>query len=139
MTDSQIVPITRSDLDIRADILSLMRGYPPLAHDRHQVKVMVENGDVTLTGYVKSLPTYRYLLDNVVRVAGVQSVNNDEFYNDETIRLQITRNIPCCVQVHSEYGVCVLTGELPEGITVEELVERAADTRGVQRVVTSFK
>lgn len=129
---------TRPDEDILDDIRRLFSQYPPLQHDRHAVHVHVERGVVTLEGYIKAMPTYRYLQDKLPQIRGVRFINADRLYNDEIVRLAVAKVLPLGVQVRVEYGTAILTGKLPDGVTVEELVKRVAAVDGVSRVLTTF-
>lgn len=130
--------ITRPDEDILADIHTLFSTYPPLQHDRHAVHIEVSRGVVTLKGYIKASPTYRYLQAHLPNVAGVRYIDADRLYDDEAIRRQVGKVLPLGVQVRMEYGTAILTGRLSEGVTAEEVVQRVASIEGVARVITAF-
>jgi len=130
--------ITRPDEDILDDIHSLFTTYPPLQHDRHAVSIRVERGVVTLEGHIKAMPTYRYLQANLPKVKGIRHINADRLYEDETIRREVGKVIPVGMQVRVEYGVVILTGKLPEDMTVEDVVKHVALVNGVQRILTTF-
>lgn len=130
--------MTRADEDILEDIRVLFSRYPPLQHDRHAVHVHVERGVVNIEGYIKAIPTYRYLQDNLPQIRGVRFVNADRLYVDEVVRIAVARVLPLGVQVRVEYGTAILTGKLPADMTVEELVGRVATVEGVRRVLTKL-
>jgi osmotically-inducible protein OsmY len=129
----------RPDPDIEADIHRLMITYPPLAHDRHRVDIAVQDGAVTVSGHVKALPTYHYLLNNLSTVPGVKLVNADGFYNDEALRREVGRIVPYGIVVVMEYGAVILAGKLPEEFSIEDLVKEVALIPGVHRVITSLR
>lgn len=129
----------RSDEDIAADIQRLFVHYPPLSHDRHRIKVSVSNGSVLLSGNVKAPISRRYALMNIPKIEGVVSVNADQLYDDESIRLEAGRRVPIGVQVIVEYGAVILAGNLPEGIQAETLADAVSQVPGVHRVITSFQ
>ena len=131
--------MTRADEDILEDIRALFSHYPPLQHDRHAVHVHVERGVVNIEGYIKAIPTYRYLQDKLPRIRGVRFINADKLYNDDIVRLAIAKVLPLGVQVRVEYGTAILTGKLPSDMPVENVVERVAAINGVSRVLTTFE
>jgi hypothetical protein len=137
--DQEEITLARHDLDIRADINRLMIRYPPLSHDRDQIEIDVQDGVVTLRGYVRSRPTYEYLLNHIPAIRGVKTVDHDEFFCDEVLRLQLGRLVPYGVIVNLDYGTAILTGKRPEDISIEKLVKQIAQIRGVHRVITSLK
>lgn len=138
MAEPKVLSTSRPDIDIKTDVAHLLMSYPPLAHDRHQIKYTVEDGVVTLSGYVKAAPTFRYVLNRLPDIPGVKAVHTQDFYNDDALRLDIGRLVPPGVTVTMEYGAVILAGTLPEGTTVEDLVKEVALVSGVHRVLTSF-
>lgn len=129
---------TRPDVDIEEDIQRIMRTYPPLSHDSHRIQVQVQDGSVTISGYVKALQTARYLRNRIATTPGVRAVNADALFDDESIRLQVGRVIPVGVYVNPEYGAVILSGKPPSDVSVEDLVKKVALVPGVHRVITSF-
>lgn len=129
---------TRPDIDIEKDAQNLMRHYPPLTNDRRRVSVTSQDGVVTVSGHVKSTPTYLYLLDHVAAIHGVKEVVNGGFYIDEEIRLNLGSVVPPGVNVNVEYGAVILAGRLPEDVNIEDLVREVALIPGVNRVLTVF-
>ena len=128
----------RPDADIRADIHHMEKSYPPLANDRHKVKFAVEDGVVTLSGYVKAPPTYNYVINSLKAITGIRSLDHSEFYCDEHLRLHVGAVLPSGVRVMVEYGAVVLTGTPPEGTKVEDIVREVGTVDGVHRVITDF-
>jgi osmotically-inducible protein OsmY len=131
--------MNRPDMDIEEDIRNLIAHYPPLTADRHQLRLEAHNGNVILSGHVKSLITRRYLVDRVREIAGVRGVNADQLYCEETIRIDAGRPIPQGVIANAIYGTVVLTGTLPTGTSAESVVKDVALIPGVLRVVTKFQ
>ncbi|MCU0480132.1 MAG: BON domain-containing protein [Anaerolineae bacterium] len=129
---------TRADEDILDDIHDLLTTYPPLQHDRHAIQIRVERGVVTVTGHIKAMPTYEYLAFNLPKVKGILHVNADDLYEDETIRREVGKVTPLGTQVRVEYGVVILTGQLPSDMSVEDVVNAVAEVRGVARIITAF-
>mgnify|MGYP002396552825 CR=1 FL=1 len=131
-------PIVISDLDIEAGIHHVMATYPPLTNDRHRVDVTIEDGVVHVSGYVKSAPTYKYLVNHFSSVKGVREFILEDFYNDEDIRLDVAKAVPPGLSVNVEYGAVILSGRLPDGMEIKELVRQVGLVDGVHRVRTHF-
>jgi len=130
----------RPDLDILEDIEHRIVQYPPARKDQHAIHVGVRNGHVTLTGHVQTPITRRYLLDSIPAIEGVQAVNADAFYDDESTRLDIGKVIPPGVKLaRIQYGTAILAGKLPDGLSGEEVAARVSQVPGVARAVTSFR
>jgi osmotically-inducible protein OsmY len=138
MTET-IVISQRPDIDIEADIDRLITYYPPLQKDRNAIRYQSQNGIVTISGHVQTPNSRRYLLGRLPKIAGVVSVHDDQFFDDETTRIEVGRTIPVGVVVGKVfYGTVILSGKLPEGMTVDELAAQVAAVPGVRRVVTDF-
>ena len=133
-----MVQATRPDIDIRDEIYDMVAHYPPLQADRHHFTVDVRDGNVTLSGHVKSPITERYFGDRVKEIRGVLSLNDDRLYNEEEIRLEVGRRIPTGVIANTVYGNVILTGAPPQGKSGEAVVNDVAQVPGVQRVITQF-
>lgn len=128
----------RPDIDIENDLHELVTRYKPLMHDRRNYRFVVEDGHVTVVGYVKGKPTYEYLRDHAPNVRGVKSVNLEKFYNDDDLRLDVGQVLPMGIYVRMEYGAAILSGRLPEGMTAEDIMRQVATVPGIRRVLTSF-
>jgi osmotically-inducible protein OsmY len=139
MADTATTFTQRPDIDIQADIDRVITHYPPLQKDRHAIQTRVENGVVTVSGHVQTPITRRYLLTQLPTVPDVKSVNADQFFDDETIRIEAGSDIPVGVILGKVYyGTAVLSGQLPPDTTAEEVAKRVANVVGVKRVVTDF-
>lgn len=130
---------SRHDVDILEAIHTVIAHYPPLAADRHHVRVSVVSGTAVLEGHVKTPITRQYLIEHVAAVPGVRGVQTKALYDDETIRLELGPVLPEGVFANPAYGVVVLSGALPGGVAEMDAVERAAAVPGVVRVVTTFR
>lgn len=131
--------ITRPDVDIEEDIRNVIAHYPPLTADRHQLHIAAHNGEVILSGHVRSLITYGYLVERVRAIPGVHGINADQLYCEERIRIESGRPLPMGVIANAIYGTVVLTGTLPTGTSAEDVVKDVALIPGVIRVVTKFQ
>lgn len=127
----------RPDVDIAEDISNIMVHYPPLAADRPHVQVNVENGRAVLSGYLRTPISRRYLIDHVVEVPDVTSVEADELYDDDSLKLEIGTLLPEGVMVIQRYGTSILTGEMPDDATLNALIEQIGSVRGVKRIVVN--
>ena len=129
----------RPDIDIVSDIEHLISVYPPLANDRHAFKVLSHAGVVTVFGHVQTPIIRRYFLDHATEIPGVVAVDAEQFYDDQSIRLDIARVLPAGVQVaRVRFGVVILTGDLPHTMTLDQLVEMIRKVPGVVQVVSGF-
>lgn len=137
MVETQDPPVI-SDIDIEANIYHTMAEYPPFMHDRHRVDFSIKDGVVTVSGYVKSNVTYVYVINRLQDIAGVRQVIAGDFYNDDELRRDVGRVVPPGVMVTMEYGAAILSGQLPEGTGVEDLVKSVGLIPGIHRVITSF-
>ncbi len=130
--------VAQTDTMIEEDIYHLMMSYTPVKHDRHQIEVAVKDGHITVSGYVKGRPAHTFIIQQLPKINGVKPVDTTALYFDENIRIQTGHMIPYGVLVAVEYGSVILSGNLPEGETVEALVKKVAHVPGVHRVLTSF-
>jgi osmotically-inducible protein OsmY len=129
----------RDDTAVLSDIHHLIATYPPLTKDRHALQVTVQKGAVTVSGHVQTPSTRRYFLDKLAQLPGVSAVKSDEFYEDQTLRIEVGKIIPVGVIVaRVQYGVVVVSGQLPDGMTEEDLGRHIQTVPGVKRVVTAF-
>ncbi|PJF22539.1 MAG: hypothetical protein CUN56_05515 [Phototrophicales bacterium] len=131
---------TQSDIDIQAALRQVLTSaeYAPLTHDRRHVEIAVQDGVVTVSGHVKTPQTVLYLRNRAATIPGVKAVQIENLFDDETIRREVGKVIPYGVQVRVEYGTVILTGQIPQDTSVEELVKRVALVPGVHRVITTF-
>ncbi len=129
----------RDDAQIESEIAHFIAHYPPLMKDRHAIKYRVEAGAVTVTGHTQTPNTRRFFLDHLAQLPGVTGVNADELYVDETIRLEAGKLTPMGVMLaRVQYGVIVVAGQLPQGLSEEELGRQLQAIPGVKRVITAF-
>mgnify|MGYP005839960851 FL=1 len=113
--------------------------YPPLAHDRHSIRIRVNEGQVILSGYVRTLATRRYFLTSLAGIAGVVGVQAEALFDDETLRLEAGQVIPPGVVVaRCQYGSLVLSGQLPPGMSAADVAARVRQVPGVRRVLVLF-
>ena len=135
MTDAVV---TRSDVDIRQDVLKVFHTYPPLAHDRHRMEVVVEGAVVSASGNVRTAQALEVFAREASKVPGVIKVNTKDLHDDETLRLEIGRLIPLDVRAVVTYGVIVLTGQAPAARSLKSLTNKLEKIAGVRKVVPNF-
>lgn len=134
---SEPVVITqREDTAILEDIYHLIATYPPLANDRHAIKVSVNNGAVTVSGHVMTTNTRRFFLSRLTSVEGIKSVDAENLHDDTAIRILLSPLIQAGVQANIRHGVVILSGEPPQNI--EELANKILELRGVEKVISGF-
>ena len=138
MSDPQVTT-ARPDEDILVDVENLTVHYPPLVNDRRQFHVSVAGGAATVTGYVKTPVTRRYLIDGVTVTPGVTQVDTQHLYDDETLRIEAGKVVPAGVLVNVEYGTVILSGHIPDDKTEADVVDALRSIPGIRRVVTGFK
>ncbi|NWF69957.1 MAG: BON domain-containing protein [Chloroflexi bacterium] len=137
MSESQTVQ-ARPDIDIDSDLHELVKAYPPLQADRHHLHISVSNGQVQVSGHVKSPMTRRFVETRFGSVAGVKNVQLDGLYDDETLRLAAGKLVPPGALVTSDYGTLVLAGVVEAGAR-EALIKQLEGIAGVKRVVAGFR
>jgi osmotically-inducible protein OsmY len=132
--------VERTDLDIVSDIDHFIAQYPPLMKDRRGINVQVRDGQVTVTGHVQTPNTRRYFLDLLPDIVGVRSVDADEFYADESLRLEIGKVVPVGVQVGKiHYGAVILVGKVPPGSSADSIITHVQRIPGVRQVIPAFR
>jgi hypothetical protein len=73
-------------------------------------------------------------------VEGVRSVSANILYDDESIRLEVGRELPMGVQLaRVYYGTVILAGNLPEGMSEDELIAQVQKEPGVKQVIIAFR
>jgi hypothetical protein len=128
----------RPDVDIEEDVNDIIVTYPPLAADRHHIHVTVQSGVVVIDGHVRTPINRRVLIERTSDIPGVAGINADEFFDDETIRLQVGKLLPYGIYANPAFGVVALTGKPPVEPSVQEIIQRVARVPGVVRVVAAL-
>jgi osmotically-inducible protein OsmY len=126
---------TRPDIDLEHDLEEIIIHYPPLMQDRHHIQVSVKSGVVTVQGYTRSPNSRRYLLEKIPLVEDVTEVHADQFFDDESIRFEVGRLIPAGqIFVRMEHGVVILSGRVPDGVNLGEIIQKVQQIPGVRKV-----
>ena len=139
MTETKPSQASRPDIDIEHDLPDVFNGYPPLLHDRSRLSVDVQDGVVTLSGYVKTVRAREYFEQEAAKIPGVKAVDVSETYDDEALRIKSGQVTPMGIYTMVSYGAVVLTGERPEGVTDEELVQKVEAIPGVRKVLLNLR
>ncbi len=126
------------DSVILADVNHLIAQYPPLTKDRHSMKVSVQDGQVTVSGHVQTANTRRYFVDHVKTLDGVKGLDASRFYDDNTIRLEVSKVLPVGLQANLRYGTVIITGEPPENVSLADLQNQILRLAGVEKVIVSI-
>ncbi|MCU0499300.1 MAG: hypothetical protein MUF87_18255 [Anaerolineae bacterium] len=138
MADTSAKITQRPDVDIHHDIHNLIVHYPPAAHDHRALHIEVKAGAVKLSGVFKARVTQTYILDKLPNIAGIQSLDITQLYNDDDLRLEVAKVVPFGVYVNLEYGQVKLTGKHPTDLSLETLVSRISAIPGVTRIIAAL-
>lgn len=136
---SETTPIMiHTDEDILEAIRQLVRGYAPLRASRSYFTVHVLSGVVIVEGNVATGLARHLFLENIAEIPGVVAIDDSKLYDDEALRFQIGKFLPIGVRVRIDHGVVVLTGHLPEGVSLDEVKGKIVETAGVRNLTTDF-
>ncbi|MBL8131286.1 MAG: BON domain-containing protein [Anaerolineae bacterium] len=136
MTEPAVV-VQRPDIDIHNEIVSIITQYPPTAADRFHIHVSVQEGVVVLSGHVLTPINRRYLINQIPKVVGVQSVDGTQLFDDETIRLEVGRRLPKGLVANVRRGTVTLSGALPGEEPMQGIAALVASVPGVVRIVAT--
>jgi hypothetical protein len=134
-----VVVAPRPDVDIADELHNIYAPYPPLAHDRSRMTVTVTDGVVKASGNVRTAQVREIFAREAAKIDGVQRVDVDELYDDETLRRDAGHVTPFGVLAYPSYGAVVLTGKLPEDANLDEMVAAVAAIAGVRKVIPNFR
>ena len=137
-SEADIPAAPRADVDIAEDIAGVIRAYPPLQASRPFTSVTVDNGQVAVSGNVRSALARRYLLDRIPRLAGVTGVNAEKLHDDDMLLIAIGELIPDGIYAAALYGAIALTGMLPRDKSAQALVDAVKAVPGVRHVTANF-
>lgn len=133
---------SRADIDVMSDINNLIVQYPPLNQDRKQVDFYIHNGVVTVSGHVRSPITRRYIIERLPNIDGVRGVTSERLYDDESIQRDVGQHLGArditSVIANVYYGIVILTGSLPDGVSVQDLASDIARITGVTEVAAKL-
>lgn len=133
---------TETDRALAQQVYSTVIAYEPLRATRPELRVWVENGQVRLSGRMRTLAMkeiseYRvHLLDG----QGVRAVRNDVVADPELVRAVAValatddRLAAARIRVDAREGEVVLAGGLPDQGTIERAGKLAAAVPGVAAV-----
>lgn len=136
MADSESA---RLDVDIENDVPQIFAAYPPLQHDRNHLKVTVEDGVIKARGYVKNAQNRDILKREASKIEGIKGVDVSGVYDDGGLRIESGQVTPVGVYSTVSYGAVVLTGEKPEGMSDDELIQKVESIPGVRKVILNLR
>ncbi|MEM6284372.1 MAG: BON domain-containing protein [Chloroflexota bacterium] len=141
MAENPKTVVVRPDVDIDEDIDHMLTrpGFEAVRHDRARMEIAVTNGAVTITGHTRTAQTPDVLSREVAKIPGVKSVDVSQLYNDDALRVLSGQMTPVEVFTAVSYGAVVLTGKIPAGMTLEEIVAKVEAIEGVRKVIPNFK
>ena len=138
-TSTLSVPtVSRPDMDIAADVVLVIRDYPPLHVSHDYMQTEIHDGKVTLRGNVRSIPGLRYLQNEIPRIDGVTGLNLDQLFDDEAVRLNVAENLPEGLYVNVQFGTVTLNGIPAADLDQQALIETIQSVPGVRRVLAQF-
>ncbi len=130
---------------LQQSIQDALEAYSPLRTSRAEIAVTVNNGTVTLSGYVPSTSIKDMAAILAGSVDGVSEVVNDLLADPELERsvalalAQDERTRPWFIRVRAEGGYVQLQGELPDDQAIETALEVAREVNGPKQVVSALK
>ena len=130
---------------LQQSIQDALEAYSPLRTSRADIAVTVNNGTVTLSGYVPSTSIKDMAAILAGSVDGVSEVVNDLLADPELERsvalalAQDERTRPWFIRVRAEGGHVQLQGELPDDQAIETALEVARKVKGPKKVVSALK
>lgn len=136
-TPTEIV-LAPTDEDILESLHSFVRAQDQLRLSRDYFRYVVVDGVVKLIGQVKTPIARRAFRDGVLKIAGVNAVDDTELYDDETIARSVGKVLPAGVRVRLNHGSVALSGSLPTGVSADELMADVGELPGVRLVSANF-
>jgi osmotically-inducible protein OsmY len=128
----------RPDVDIEEEIEMLTRSFAPLKASRGYFRAKSVNGNVIITGNVRTPQARRVLLDNIPHIRGVIGCDGSALYDDEMIRFAVGQILAPGLSASVHYGSVVIMGSLPDGTSIETIAQAVMAIPGVRRVATDF-
>ncbi|MEL6152220.1 MAG: BON domain-containing protein, partial [Chloroflexota bacterium] len=79
------------------------------------------------------------LTREIAKIPGVKSVDVSELYDDNALTILSGQMTPVEVFTSVSYGAVILTGKIPESMTLEAIVAKVESIEGVRKVIPNFK
>lgn len=124
--------------DIVESLHSFVRTHDQLRLSRDYFRYVVVEGVVKLIGHVKTPIVRSAFREGVLKIAGVNAVDDTELYDDETIARSVGKVLPAGVRVRLNHGSVALSGSLPAGALADELMADIGELPGVRLVSANF-
>lgn len=130
---------------LKQSVEEALQAYSPLRTSRPEITLTVDDGVVTLSGYVSSTSIKGMAAILAGSVGGVREVVNDLLADPELERsvalalAQDERTRPLSIRVRSEVGYVQLQGQVPSEEAAEAAVEIARKVNGPKQVVSALK
>lgn len=130
---------------LKQSVEDALRAYAPLNASRGAITVMVNDSQVTLSGYTPSSSSKRIAGILAASVVGVNEVINDLISAPDLERAvamalatdERTRSWP--IRVRAELGYVQLQGQVPDEKAAQAALEVARKVEGPEKVVSALK
>ena len=130
---------------LKQSIEDALQAYSPLRTSRSEISVRVDDGQVTLSGYVPSTSMQRMAALLAGNVEGVNEVVN-ELVADPDLERSVAvalaadeRTRPWPIRVRSEIGCVQLQGQAPDEATLQAALDVARKVKGPRQIVNALK
>jgi len=130
---------------LKRSVEEALETYSPLRSSRPDITVTVDDGAVTLSGYVASSSIKEMAAVLAGSVAGVNEVVN-ELHADPKLERSVAlalaqdeRTRPLPIRVRAAGGYMQLQGQVPDEEAVETALEVARAVNGPKQVVSALK
>jgi osmotically-inducible protein OsmY len=130
---------------LKQSIEDALQAYSPLRTSRSEFSVRVDDGRVTLSGYVPSSSIKRMAAFVAGSVDGVDEVVNDLLADPDLERSVAValaadeRTRPLTVRVRAEIGNAQLQGFVPDQAALQAALDVARKVKGPRQVVNALK
>lgn len=126
-----------TDEDILEDVNHLILDTFGVRMSREFFRVRVVDGVIIFSGNVSSVVGHEMLIDNARMIDGVMAIDDENLYNDEDLRMKLTKVLPRGMRVHVHHGAVRIAGRLPADTDLNEIIGRIGETHGVTIVDAS--
>lgn len=130
---------------LKRSIEEALRAFSPLRTSKAEIAMAVDDGKVTLSGYVPSDIIKRMAAVLSSSVQGVSEVVND-LASDPALERAVAmalaadnRTRPWPIRVRSELGYVQLQGNVPDEATAQAALEVARQVEGPRQVVNALQ
>ena len=130
---------------LKRSVEEALEAYSPLRDSRPEITVTVDDGVVTLSGYVSSTSIREMATVMAGSVASVNEVVN-ELHADPKLERSVAlalaqddRTRPLPIRVRSEGGYVQLQGQVPDEAAAKAAMEIARTVEGPKQIVSALK